>query len=380
MKYSMIATATTTVATLHSATAAATWHQTNFQPVTSVGGVFATAPNEVYVAYSDNGSGPGVFTSKDSGATWNSDLGGVLNTDVARDSAGNEVISSIGGIFIAHDNGAITKLDSKDITFSQNVETFGEGLFGVTGSHYPQGVVGPVVNGVAVTTDGGSTFEYFDTGLYWSTYVARYSAFPTTETWYVAQGSWSSSSTNMRNPSSSNATKVWEYTSKIHQEVGQPGLSVDHKVKENVHYGAISKTTDGGKTFKEVYNTMGKYYMNEIDCSTPEICMAVAEDSYNAIVIRTENGGKTWEEKLSLSDPKMASLVGCKMLSDSEAWVSGGTFDQGLVGWYYHTVDSGATWELQTLPQGFSMDLSFSGGVGYSPAMSEFHSTVAIFN
>lgn len=136
----MIATATTAVA-LHSATAtatAATWHQTDFQPVTNVGGVFATASNEVYVAYTENGSGPGVFMSKDSGVTWNSDLGGVLNTDIARDSAGNEVISSIGGIFISHNNGPISKLDSKDITFSQNVETFGEGLFGVTGSHYPQ--------------------------------------------------------------------------------------------------------------------------------------------------------------------------------------------------------------------------------------------------
>jgi len=358
--------------------AAATWQQTSFPEVTNVGGVYATSPNTVYVAYSDNTKGPGVAVSQDGGNQWTYETGGSLNTDTARDTKGNEVVTTIGGIFVSHSDESYELLAGKDITFSQNVETFGETSFGVTGTHYPQGVIGPVVNGVAVSNDGGVTFSYFDIGLDWSTYVARYSAFPSASTWYVASGSWGSTPTKtMRNPA--NITKVWEYNSVLRQDFQASGLKYGGNSKTDFVVGAISKTADGGKTFKEVYNTKGKYYFNEIHCSTTEICMAVAEDAYNAIVLRTEDGGKTWVEKLSLSDPKMASLMGCKMLSDSEAWVSGGTFDGGLIGWFYHTLDGGNTWEpVQSLPKGYSMDLSFSGSTGYSPAMSEFGSTLAM--
>lgn len=356
----------------------ATWQQTSFPQVTSVGGVYATSPTTVYVAYSDNTKGPGVAVSVDGGNQFSYELGGELNTDTARDKHGNEVITTVGGIFVSHSDESYELLAGKDITFSQNVETFGETSFGVTGTHYPQGVFGPVVNGVAVSNDGGVTFSYFDIGTDWSTYVARYSAFPSATTWYVAQGTWGSTTAKaMRNPA--NITKAWEYNAQLRQSSHAGGLTYGSNTKADFVVGAISKTTDGGKTFHEVYNTKGKYYFNEIDCSSTEICMAVAEDSFNAIVLRTEDGGKTWVEKLSLSDPKMASLAGCKMLSDSEAWVSGGTFNGGLIGWFYHTLDGGNSWEpLQTLPKGYSLDLSFSGSTGYSPAMSEFGSTLAI--
>mmetsp|Transcript_8050 Transcript_8050/g.13391 ORF Transcript_8050/g.13391 Transcript_8050/m.13391 type:complete len:131 (+) Transcript_8050:806-1198(+) len=128
-----------------------------------------------------------------------------------------------------------------------------------------------------------------------------------------------------------------------------------------------------------VYNTKGDYYMNSISCVTTEICMAVAENPNEAIAIRTENGGKTWETKITLSDSKMASLMGCKMLSNNEVWISGGTFDAGLVGWYLHSMDGGETWDQQDLPKGYSIDLSFADGNGYSPAGTELGSNIAVY-
>ena len=35
----------------------------------------------------------------------------------------------------------------------------------------------------------------------------------------------------------------------------------------------IAKSTDGGSTWKLIYNQTGKFYFNEIDCISDDICM-----------------------------------------------------------------------------------------------------------
>jgi len=355
---------------LSASVSAQTWQLSDF-PVTSVGGVFATEADVCYAAFSDNNYGPGEAVSKDAATTWTTKNGGSLNTDIAKDSTGNGVMSSIGKIYISEGGGPYQVPDGRDITFSQNVETLGEGAFGVSGSHYPNGIASEVINGVGLTTDAGKTWTYHDTGLNWETYVARYSAFPSATTWYVAQGSWGVESTP-----DPNRTR-WEVNSRIFHD--GKGYQYRKAVTSDVRHGAISKTIDGGESFTMVYNTQGQYYMNSISCSTTEICMAVAENPYEAVALRTENGGKTWETKITLSDNKMASLMGCKMLSDDEVWISGGTFDGGLVGWYLHSTNGGETWDRQDLAKGYSIDLSFAGGTGYSPGSSETASNIAVY-
>jgi len=116
-----------------------------------------------------------------------------------------------------------------------------------------------------------------------------------------------------------------------------------------------------------------------IDCATEDVCMVVSQGGDDAYALRTENGGKSWETVLSITAPAGASLAACKMLSESEAWVSGGTFEKGMVGWYYHTVDGGKNWEKHTLDQAYSLDLSFADGNGFSPAMKELGSSIAVY-
>jgi hypothetical protein len=242
--------------------------------------------------------------------------------------------------------------------------------------HYPDGVIGDEVNGVGVSTDGGYSWSFFDTGLSSGQYPARYGAFPSDTTWYVGSGSWSDSPAHSKiSPINRNSTSL-EINSRVTiNKAG--GAHFRQGSATNYHWGAISKTTDGGKTFKKVYDS-SEYYVNEIDCATTEICMAVAENDEGAIALRTENGGITWNTVMTVSSRNGESLMGCKMLSESEAWVSGGTFDGGMVGHYYHTTDSGKTWDMQALQNAYSMDLSFSDGTGYSPAMRELSSTVAV--
>jgi photosystem II stability/assembly factor-like uncharacterized protein len=364
-----------TSALAHTASAA-TWQFTDFDRVTSVGGVFATSDSDCYVAYTDNAKGPGIYETHDYGATWTMNgPNGFLNTDTARDSLGNEVISGIGGIFFSQKNGPYNKV-SQDISFSQNVETLGDNSFGVSGSHFP--LEGEMINGVALTTDAGNTWSYFDTGLDPDLFVARYAAFPSPTTWYVAQGSWISIGSSGRGWNTTD-TSYWHINSRISVSTKTGAVTVKAAPTGDRSFGAISKTTDGGKTFTKVYDSQGAYYMNEIDCFNTEVCMAVGENGESAIALRTEDGGKTWNTVKTKSSPAGFNLMGCKMLSEKEAWISGGTFEKGMVGYYFHTTDGGKTWTEDTLEKGYSIDLSFADGVGYSPAMMEFGSRVAVY-
>lgn len=93
----------------------------------------------------------------------------------------------------------------------------------------------------------------------------------------------------------------------------------------------------------------------------------------------TADGGASW--KTVLTAPAGGSLMGCRMLSATEAWMSGGGMvtGKGLTGYYYHTTDAGATWELSEVAQAYSMDLSFSEGVGYSAALNQAYSSIAVY-
>jgi len=144
--------------------------------------------------------------------------------------------------------------------------------------------------------------------------------------------------------------------------------------------GAIAKTTDGGKTWNAVYVTHD-FYFNQIDCISVNNCMAVGEGNGNSYVLSTTDGCRKWNTVHTASDG--STLMGCNMLSETEAWVSGGNMDyeqRTLVGYFWHTLDGGATWELETLNEAVSLGMSFADGVGYSTAQSEFQATVAIYN
>lgn len=374
MKFSLVATS----AVVHTVSGAS-WQFTSFDEVTSVGGVYATSASDCYVAFSDNNKGPGVYVTNDYGASWFLDGPyGSLNTDTARDSLGNEVITSIGAIYVSQNNGPYEKIEGRDITFSQNVESLGDNTFGVSGTHFPNGVNSDAVNGVALTTDAGNTWSYYDTGLDEYKYVARYSSFPSSSTWYVAQGSWGSAGGAL-NGWNTTDTSTWNINSRLSISSKNEAPTVKSLRGETVHFGAISKTTDGGKTFSMVYNSNGEYYMNEIDCFSTEVCMAVGENGESAFAIRTENGGKTWNTVKTATSAAGFNLMGCKMLSEQEAWISGGTFEKGMVGYYFHTTDGGKTWTEDTLDKAYSIDLSFADGVGYSPALQELGSRVAVY-
>jgi len=371
-----------------------TWQLIDDFHATSVGGVYATSEDVCYAAYTDNFDGPGEWLSKDAGETFSQSLGGWLNTDVAHDSTGNGIISTIGKTFSSI-NGEITAVPGRAITFSQNVENIGEGKFAVVGTHFTDGVLSldsEFKNGPAITTDSGATWEYYDTGLDGQTFVARYGAFPSDTTWYISQGSWLSIDAsnqkmfdlNRNETNWKDAGRTWNINAYASvNKLSSKKLKVQFKnnfAEKEYNFGAISKTTDGGKTFTKIYDSQGKYYMNQIDCSSTEICTVVAESSEKGIAMRTENGGKTWTQVFETPQSNTdVSLIGCRMLSDNEIWISGGTFQGGVVGWFFHSTDGGKTWNQTDLRKGYAIDMSFSGNKGYATAMSELGSTISVY-
>jgi len=65
----------------------------------------------------------------------------------------------------------------------------------------------------------------------------------------------------------------------------------------------ITKTTDGGATWKVQYHSVGDFYFNEISCASADVCMAVAEGfardgstKPGCHIFGTTNGGANWTD------------------------------------------------------------------------------------
>lgn len=343
------------------------WQLTNVRKVTSLIGVYATAPNEVYGAMMDNSVGIGLIHSADYGETSDYTNFGAMNMDVAFTSdAKVGCVAGLGGLFVGPNaNGNYTKVANVH-GVTQNVEPFLAKGFGSTGQ-FMSGKTS--VNGVAVSSDAGNSWNFYDIGL-GTGYSARYGSFPTESTWYVSSGMFPSDSTSVNTQHRLSKNLVYTTNNKLEfSKVGRVGDDTGYQ-------GAISKTTDGGKTWTQVFDTNGVYYMNAISCADELNCIAVGEND-TGYIVGTQDGGKTWK---TLYVAEGISLIAVKMISTTEAWASGGGENsrRQLVGSYYHTTDGGVTWELLTA-SGYAFDLSFNGEVGYSAALTSSYGTIAVY-
>jgi len=357
---------------LASFASATEWELTKLRPVTTLIGVYATSESEVWGAAGDNAQGVGLVHSTDYGATGEFvGPAGSMNMDVAFTSTGTGAMAALGGIYLSNDKTTWTKASTLH-GVTQNVETFGTSSIGTAGG-FTTDFKSPSVNGVAVSHDNGATWSISDIGLNSTLYLARYGAYPSSDTWYVTSGSWPYDSSVKEGKFFTK--NIYSYFPTIRYHVPES----KNMLTEGGYPGAISKTTDAGKTWTKVFDTDGLMYFNEINCFDDLHCVAAAEGDSVAGAYLTTDGGATWS--LSVTAPAGASCVGAKMISATEAWVSGGAKERGagLVGYYYHTVDGGKSWELLKSSTGISFDLSFSGSVGYSAVINENSCTIAIY-
>jgi hypothetical protein len=248
------------------------------------------------------------FVTADAGSTWKP------STDVAKGFGG-----AVSGDQIHHLG------DGKSYAYVSEFNAY------TNGTKCSHGDVSPQCSGVLLTRDGGYTYEHIDWGgTDGAGTDASSGAFPSPDVWYVAGGFVQSCS-------------------------GGPLCFKAY----------ITKTTDGGKTFKTVHNVTataadagaGVGSMTDISCVDEETCFAVSacdqtacadgiyasnhSHGYGGYIHRTTDGGDTWAILHFEYEMAMAHV---QAISKDEVWACGGSV--GIIGHpsCWHTTDGGATW------------------------------------
>jgi photosystem II stability/assembly factor-like uncharacterized protein len=304
-------------------------------------------------AASDNGSGSFAEIYHSGAWTKKAIQAGML-LDNAVTPSGNVVATSLWGVFQSNGDSFVTvdgisgTSQSANI-YGQNKENFA--LVGTWAVADPNGGKKPTyVSGVASSTDGGKT---------WSISAdvppgyARYGAFPSDSTWYVSSGIWGNDPAEKL--AGHQLSSRFTRTAKGVTVTEKPSL---RKVSKGLNdsttgwFGAVSKTTDGGKTWTQVFSTdleADFLYFNGISCGSELNCIVVAEGDdasggYKTVAYSTFDGGKTWEANLVTTD---VGLMQVKFVNDKEAWLAGtGKSGRSIVGQFYRTTDGGKTYTL----------------------------------
>ncbi|KAJ9449258.1 hypothetical protein DIPPA_20934 [Diplonema papillatum] len=230
--------------------------------------------------------------------------------------------------------------------------------------------------GPAVSKDGGLTFHghWLPKDLAPEAPV-RYGAFPSENVWYVTGGAWP----NTTQPAASqHALTSRLLVDKVTGKLSKREIPAAAAAANTSAYtGMIAKTTDGGATWTKVFATSGDFYLNGISCATTELCIAVGEGYANdgstdpgAHVLRTEDGGSSWQKVYQYGKTTGGSVIDVNMLSATEVWVATSyavsTLNSGAQ--FLHSTDGGKT---------FTEASSVLSGVGEVLQMSFINGTSA---
>jgi len=337
--------------------------------------------------------GSEVLYTKNGGQHWQRAKEGgtsLLFLDIAMQSMTSGVVSGVGILTISgmeYTTNGTTFLPSKEVELESESQSV-EGIMGVKTGYGVTGQFGKS-NGVAISGNGGQTFTMYDCGLNNETYMTRYGSFPSASTWYLSAGTWPANA----------AQRARGKVEGFRQKSQRISLHMDPVTKQvkpvfdfsvmkkkprapqdnNGYYAAITKSTDGGKTWTQVFNNVNNYYPNAISCPTVNDCWFVAEsggdsDQPGANIIATNDGGKTWKTQFTNSDPNY-SLMAINMISATEGWAAGGILDATFDGEWLHTSNGGATWTANIVRGVYGNDLSFvktsgSNYVGWATAFT----------
>eukprot|EP01003_Olkasia_polycarbonata_P003101 NODE_166_length_1318_cov_134.758077_g133_i0.p1 GENE.NODE_166_length_1318_cov_134.758077_g133_i0~~NODE_166_length_1318_cov_134.758077_g133_i0.p1 ORF type:complete len:388 (-),score=90.88 NODE_166_length_1318_cov_134.758077_g133_i0:92-1255(-) len=324
-------------------------------PLSLMTGISCPNSTTCYVAGSTGSSAFSIYYSNDMFKTFNPctmDTTGLLLLDMAMGSDTHGVAGGVGALKVPgllHTADGMEWKGAIDLVLvdGQDVQAISASTYAFVGS--PNALLGQ--NGVAWSTNAGLTWK----SKVWAKDLkvptgagARYGAFPSATTWYVTGGSFPSNNSAGLYSYSAHL-KVDRKTGKFQRVLRDPNVPAD-----GTYTACITKTTDGGSTWEVQVSDTGNFYFNGVDCFDVNTCMAVGEGfadgaSPGARVYGTTDG-KTWTQLTMLTGPEQ-SLMRVKMLSASEAWAIGGQAKSQLnmTGTFFHTIDSGKTWTMETV-------------------------------
>jgi photosystem II stability/assembly factor-like uncharacterized protein len=265
---------------------------------------------------------------------------------------------------------------------SQSAKTFGKP--GPLGPQYLLAGKWGKLNGVGISKNGGITYTGYGPPaslLDPEPYEARYASAIDDNTHYITHGSFPAPPPAPPGDDDHHTEDdeiVHHFTDKVtisksgKMQYNRPQYQDSNSTAPlDGFYAAISKTTDGGKTYTVVYQNTGNFYMNDIDCTTADHCVAVAEGPGGAMIMNTHDGGKTWNTRVN--EPAGASCVAVKMIDDMEGWAACGIaisqFD--IQSHFWHTTDGGDNWS-NVMMKGLlplAMDIS-SASAGFATGIT----------
>merc|ERR1712203_1291977 len=177
----------------------------------------------------------------------------------------------------------------------------------------------------------------------------RYTSMPSANVVYHTAGTWPSKS----QPSNDEI----ELSSKLRLRLKSSGAQYEvgprETTNQNETYTAeLWKSTDGGKTWKNLIADKGNFYFNDIHCIDDTHCVAVGEGFANdgsqspGARVYVTSDGETFKELHRESTTGGESLMAAKMLSTTEHWVGGTTKAGGLTAplLALHSTDGGKTY------------------------------------
>jgi hypothetical protein len=228
-----------------------TWQIDSSSQATTVVGVGTYGREGCIAGAAANGIG--AFIEAYNGTKWTRTMvqGGLL-LDAATSNAGISVATSMYQVFVSADAGKSYTVAPGIGGVSQAAYTFGANndIFGLVGSWVVTGEnkIPTSVSGVATSKDRGQTWELSSdvpTGF------VRYGSFPSEQTWFISSGMWGSEAVSAGKQLSA-FVNVDAVSSRVfvNERVAGKGKKVSEG--ETGWFGAVSKTTDGGKTWTQV--------------------------------------------------------------------------------------------------------------------------------
>ena len=146
----------------------------------------------------------------------------------------------------------------------------------------------------------------------------------------------------------------------------------------------ILRTTNGGKTFKSVFEELDNIYFNGIECTNVKTCYTVANGAEAVYIYGTKDGGDSWRPVFEL--PRTAesyySLMSIGFLNGTVVAAGGGQSAKGYES-FTVTSDDGINWSRQEGLPGIG-DISAmslipdSGGYGFATAVTIYQTSTVL--
>ena len=237
----------------------------------------------------------------------------------------------------------------------------------------------------------------------------RYAAIPSEDVWYISAGAWPKATEpedaifNPPTPAqlragargglstfalSERLAVTRDATGKLTYTV-RDMLKKQRKAKEEdpslgrPYSAQIFRTTDGGKTFKSVFESVDLFYFNGIECSDVKTCYAVGSGDKAVYIYATKDGGDSWRVAYEMPRVNGAhySLMSIGVSDGTVIAAGGGQTAKGYESFIVTSDDAGETWNrMEGLPHigdvaGISL---LPGGFGYGTAITVYQSSTVI--